>query len=445
MASSKKYGFLLKPLVFIIGLGAAALLLMWIEALRPSDFGFYRDIFKKEIVIERSENYPIRKLSDSLTTEENNFARIAWKYFKNNYQPTTGLVNSVDMYPSTTLWDLSSYLLGMISAYELEIIDSVEMNKRLTKCFHSLNTMQLYNNLLPNKVYNTIDLKMADYANNPSQDGVGWSAMDIGRFFTFVSKIKNNYPVYYPQLKKIISRWKINEMIIDGTLHSMVFSSKDKTPRLVQEGRLGYEEYCAKGLLMAGYDAYEAMVYTDFIRFKKTYGIEIGIDTREVKYSPAYNYILSEPYFLDGIEHGWDVNSRELAFRIYKAQKERYNHEKIITSVSEDHLDQPPYFVYNSVYADGSFWNCIAESGEDANEFKIFSTKAAFGWYVLFDDDYSKVLLNAANNLYDENKGWYAGRYEISGKPNKAITSNTNGIILECLNYKVHGAIAGNP
>ena len=444
MTLSKKLAFLIKPLVFILGLGGMALLVMWIEAMRPSDFGFYKDIFKKEIVIERSEKYPIRKTADSLTAEEKNYARIAWKYFENNCHPTTGLVNSVDMYPSTTLWDLSSYLLGMMSAYELGIIDSAEMDNRLTRCFHSLDSIQLYNNVLPNKVYNTISLKMTDYANNPSVDGVGWSAMDIGRFFTFVNKIKSDYPLYYPQLKKVISRWKINEMIIDGTLHSMVFSTKDKKPRLVQEGKLGYEEYCSKGLMMAGYDAYEAMVYTDFIRFKNIYGIEIGIDTREVKYSPAYNYILSEPYVLDGIEHGWDVNSRELAFRIYNAQKERYKREKIITSASEDHLDQPPYFIYNSVYADGSFWNCIAESGDDANDFKLFSTKAAFGWYVLFDDDYSNILLNATKNLYDVNKGWYSGRYEKSGKPNKAISANTNGIILECLNYKAHGAIASN-
>lgn len=110
---------------------------------------------------------------------------------------------------------------------------------------------------------------------------------------------------------------------------------------------------------MAGYDVYEAMSYTDFIRFKKIYGTEIGIDTREVKYNPSYNYVLSEPYILDGIEYGWDVNSRELAYRIYSVQKERYKHEKIITAISEDHIDQPPYFIYNSVYADGTPWNCI--------------------------------------------------------------------------------------
>ncbi len=437
------YNFIIKPIVFILGLGGTSLLVLYIEALRPSDFGFYKDIFKKEIVIERSEKYPLRKPSNKLSEQEMKYAEIAWQYFENNYQPETGFVNSVDMYPSTTFWDLSSYLLGMISAHELGIIDSSAFDLRLKKCFDSIEKIKLYHDKLPNKVYNTQNLLMTDYTNRPSEDGVGWSAMDIGRFFSFVNKIKTDYTQYYPRLKKIISKWKISQMIIDGTLHSITFSSKDRTAYISQEGKLGYEEYCAKGLMMAGYDVYEAMVYTDFIRFKKLYGIEIGIDTREVKSNPAYNYILSEPYILDGIEYGWDVNSRELAYRIFTVQKERYKHEKIITAVSEDHLDQPPYFVYNSVYADGKSWNCIAENGDDATEFKSFSVKTAFGWYVLFDDEYSNLLFENVKELYDKEKGWYAGRYENSGKPNKAITANTNGVILEALNYKRKGKLSG--
>jgi len=437
------YNFIIKPVVFILGLGGTSLLVLYIEALRPSDFGFYKDIFKKEIVIERSEKYPLRTPSEKLSEEEIRYAKIAWKYFESNYQPETGFVNSTDMYPSTTFWDLTSYLMGMVSAHELGIIDSSTLDLRLKKCFESLSKIKLYQGKLPNKVYNTMNLMMTNYDNRPSEEGVGWSAMDIGRFFSFVNKIKTDYTQYYPELKKIISNWKISEMIIDGTLHGIAFSTKDRAPHIVQEGKLGYEEYCSKGLMMAGYDVYEAMVYTDFIRFKKIYGIEIGIDTREVKYNPAYNYILSEPYVLDGIEYGWDVNSRELAYRIFSAQKEKYKHEKIITSVSEDHLDQPPYFVYNSVYADGSPWNCIAENGDDATEFKTFSVKTAFGWYVLFDDEYSKLLFENVKGLYDENKGWYAGRYEKNTKPNKAITANTNGIILEALNYKRKGKLSG--
>src|SRR5262249_10609973 len=36
----------------------------------------------------------------ALTAQEQQWARIAWQYFVTNYQPTTGLVNSVDRYPA---------------------------------------------------------------------------------------------------------------------------------------------------------------------------------------------------------------------------------------------------------------------------------------------------------------------------------------------------------
>lgn len=37
--------------------------------------------------------------------EDLSHARIAWTYFENNTDPDTGLVNSADQYPSTTMWE----------------------------------------------------------------------------------------------------------------------------------------------------------------------------------------------------------------------------------------------------------------------------------------------------------------------------------------------------
>jgi hypothetical protein len=44
-------------------------------------------------------------------------------------------------------------------------------------------------------------------------------------------------------------------------------------------------------------------------------------------------------------------------------------------------------------------------------------------------------------NAYDEEKGWYSGIYESGIGYNKAITANTNGIILETLLYKALGPL----
>jgi hypothetical protein len=62
-----------------------------------------------------------------------------------------------------------------------------------------------------------------------------------------------------------------------------------------------------------------------------------------------------------------------------------------------------------------------------------------FGWHALYDNAYTKQLLQTARTLYDPQKGWYSGLYEKTGAPNKAITCNTNAIILESLAYKRFG------
>ena len=64
--------------------------------------------------------------SGELTAREMTIAKNAWQYFVSNYQPTTGLVNAVNKYPSTTMWDSASYLAAMTAARELGIIDKAE-------------------------------------------------------------------------------------------------------------------------------------------------------------------------------------------------------------------------------------------------------------------------------------------------------------------------------
>ena len=433
---------LVKPFVMLSALYLGANAVLFIEKARPSDFGFYKDIFSKEMVIKPSEKYPIRKIQDSLTPQDIEDAKIAWKYFENNYQKSTGLFNSVDKYPATTFWDITSSFHALMSAYEIKLIDSVEFHQKMSKAINTLQKIPLFDNELPNKVYSTINIAMVDYTNQPTSDGVGWSAMDIGRFLGAVERIHKYYPEYSEAINKVIERWNIQRILgKDATLHGIGFTFKDKHPKIVQEGKLGYEEYASKGYIVNDFDATESYKYTDFLKFHEIYGIEIAADTREVKYHPAYNYVLSEPYILDGLEYGWDINSKELAYRIFKVQKIHSKKIGLPVAVSEDHVDKPPYFIYNSVYANGKKWICYAESGEEADDFKQLSTKAAYAWATLYNDPYTETLKKALKGLADPKKGWYAGRYDKTGKINQALTANTNGVILEAIAYKIHGAL----
>jgi hypothetical protein len=438
-------GFLkkmVKPVVMLLAFYLGANAVLFIEKARPSDFGFYKDIFSKEMLIKPSETYPLRKTGDSLTAQDWQDAKTAWKYFENNYQEKTGLFNSVNLYPASTFWDISSSFHALMSAYEIGLIDSLEFDTKMKKGLSSINKFRLFDGELPNKVYSTITLSMVDYSNHNTDEGVGWSAMDIGRFLGTVARIQKFYPQYTPVTDSIIYRWNIERVLgKDATLHGIGFSFKDKRAKIVQEGKLGYEEYASKGYIINDYDATESFRYTDFLKFVEIYGIQIGADTREVKYHPAYNYVLSEPYILDGLEYGFDINSRELAYRLYQVQKKRYKVTGIPVAVSEDHVDKEPYFIYNSVYANGKTWVCYAENGDEANEFKMLSTKAAYAWATLFKDDYSQVLKQSLKGLANPEKGWYAGRYDKTGKINKALTANTNAVILESIAYKLRGPL----
>ncbi|MFQ5627231.1 MAG: DUF3131 domain-containing protein [bacterium] len=375
-----------------------------------------------------------------LTFEERQWARIAWKYFENNYVPTTGLVNSVDGFQASTLWDTASYLMALISAYRLEIISDAVFDERMQLALQTLAKLPLHDNDLPNKSYNTVTTDMVNYGNEKTDRGIGWSSIDIGRLLVPINVIVWNYPQYTQLAKTVLGKWHFDKLVRNGAMYGAAVDATGETIYM-QEGRLGYEQYASKSLSLMGLDMREAMHYGSYLRLVDIYEVKVPTDKRDPKLYHAHNYVVSEPYILDGLEYGWDEISREFAYRVYRAQELRYQDTGQLTAVSEDNIDQAPYFVYNTVYTSGKAWNCITEKGEDASQFKSISTKAAFGWHMLYRNSYTKKLVRKVKQLYDPERGWYSGLYEQTGKPNKAITCNTNAIILESLCYKQFGQL----
>lgn len=420
-------------LIFLTGLVTAFGLVGWLEGISMGNAS------TPEAMVEASGDVKIAP-SRPLTAQELEWARVAWKYFQNNTIPETGLVNSVDNYNASTLWDTSSYLMAVIAAQRLGIIDQNEFDARIYKALDTLAKMPLFEGRLPNKSYNTISLQMVDYTNQPSEKGIGWSAIDIGRMLVPFNVLTWHYPQHTAAVKQVLASWDTQPLLVEGVLQGAVVTDDGET-KYLQEGRLGYEEYAAKSFNLMGLDVSNSLRYTDFLRFVEIEGIPIGTDSRSPQQFGAHNYVVSEPYILDGIEFGWDHISQELAWRVYQAQERRAASTGILTAVSEDNIDQPPYFVYNTVFTDGKAWNAIAETGDDASQFKTLSAKAAIGWHMLYETGYTQKLVEKAASLANPERGWYSGLYEVSGEPNKAITANTNGIILEALAYKQSGKL----
>ena len=379
------------------------------------------------------------EISAPLTAEEQVYAKAAWQYFVNNYQQNTGFTNSTGGYPSGTLWDIGNYLMALNSARWLNLIDQPEFDARLNKFLTTLSGLKLFEDALPNKVYNAATGQMVDYGNNPLEKGIGWSALDVGRILAAFHVIRTCHPQYADWMKGIIDKWQVARSLKDGQLYGATVLPDNKT-LLVQEGRLGYEEYAARGYELWGFKAPKAVSFEPF-KFVEINGVQIPVDTRDYKSTNANNYVVSESYILDGIEFGFQGEIADYAARVLEVQKRRFEQTGQLTAVTEDNLDQAPYFIYNTVFANGVAWAPITEKNEPIPQFRSISTKAAFGWRYLYPDNaYAKQIFDAVKDLRSpDGGGFYAGLYEESKQPNKSLTGNTNGLILEILYYKARG------
>lgn len=416
-------------LIFLIGLTLAFWLVYTLETWSPETV-----IVTESSKIEIDETLHAGRTHRSLTSDELQMAKIAWRYFENNYVPETGMVNSADKYPASTMWDTASYMLGMIAARRLNIIDKAEFNSRVSGLLHTLATMPLFDDILPNKSYNTKNVSMVTYTNVETERGIGWSAIDVGRIMVPLNILVWHYPEHTNAVSNVLGHWNLDALVINSELYGADIGDGGQTI-LLQEGRLGYEEYAAKSFGLISQDVSRALDYEMHMELVDIYGVDIAADTRRPSEFGALNYVVSEPYILDGIEYGFDRTSRELAQRVFEVQRARFEETGTLTAVSEDNIDEAPYFVYNTVFADGKAWNAVTESGEDASQFRSVSTKAAIGFHALYQNEYTDKLVAHIAQNYDADRGWYSGIYESSGKPNKAITANTNGIILESLHY----------
>ena len=389
-----------------------------------------------------------------LSKEEKKWAKIAWIYFENNYNPKTGLVNSVDMYPSTTMWHTADYLAALMAARELELIKPCEFDERLSTLLDFLNTMDLFFGKLPNKVYNTQTGKMVDYGNQPQE--IGWSALDIGRLLIWLAIIKCHYPIYAEYIDKVVLRWNFCDLIDNcGTLYGGI--KVHNKIQLYQEGRMGYEEYAAKGFQLWGFNTTRASRIAP-VEKVKIYDIEIPYDSRDPRKTGTYSPVLSMGFLLDGLEFNWDRTEDQagldshhsdpitagIAERIYLVQEARYRRENIFTARTDHQVSGPPYFVYDSIFAAGYPWNVISDSGEYHEEQALVSTRAAFGMWGLWKTDYTDCLIKVVECLNDPTKGWYEGRREKTGGYMKTVTGGTNSAVLETLLYKVKGKLLSN-
>ncbi|SLN61940.1 hypothetical protein PSA7680_03269 [Pseudoruegeria aquimaris] len=424
-------------LAFLLGLCAAAALAFFIER-QTAEFSYdpqsQRGFESLPPPLPLAQQFP-------LTEADMQAARTAWAYVAANTQWDTGFVNAVDGYPSATLWDLGSYIFALVSANRLGLVEDSEFDRRARLLLSSLETMPLFEGLLPNKAYDTRSLAMVDYTNAATEGGVGWSAIDLGRVVAALKALRLHAPRLTPEIDAATQRWAFDALVENGTLVGAARDPDTGASLRLQEGRLGYEQYAARALMTAGLGASRAASAAGVVRWTEVEGIPVPADRRSHHRFDAITTTLSEPFVLMGLEMGWDDDAWREASQIFRAMQSRHLRTGTLTMLSEDHVDEAPFFLYGAVLGNGEPWVALAEDGSRHDALRSVSLKAAFGWEALLGAPYAEQVKSEVMAKTATPSGWLAGIYESDSRPNTALTLNTNAVILEALHYKMFGPL----
>ena len=363
-----------------------------------------------------------------LNWEEKFLSRNAWKYFTNN-RLETGLVSSGAKFPATTMWDVGSQLAGMTAAKELGLLPAEEYHQWTAQVLATLAEIPLYKDELPNKAYNAKTLMPVNYGSLNKLAEIGFSAIDLGRLVQWLDIIGHRYPQHAKAAKAVTSRWKLERLSKDGDM--MGTDARKGKETWNQEGRLGYGQYAAYALTKLGLSLPKALDVKENNLEVDVYGVKVPSDKRRT----YHTLVTSDPYILDGIETGFKALPEDYAGRLLQAQQRREWKTGKLTVWSEDNIDRKPWFVYNSIVSDGEPWVTLDSEGNEAYRHRGSSVKAAVGWNMLFRTRYTEKVYKGMRWLADPSRGVFAGYYQETDLPNRSLTLNTNGIVLESILY----------
>lgn len=356
-------------------------------------------------------------------------ARTAWTYADRQYQPATGLVNSVDGYTYATAWDIASGLAALYCADRLGLLPDAEYDARIRHALQTLQTVRFFDGIAPNKNYSTRTGAIAgrdDRDTRATERGYGWSATDLGRLLVWLKVIAVNQPRYAADVQRVVDRIDFSQVVADGYLWGAVLDPAGQVQRY-PEGRVGYEQYAAYGFAVWGRRAESALRLGE-----NTFPVTV-LDVPLVADRRGGDYLTSEPFVLAGLELGWNAEMEDLSRRVLRVQEERYRRTGQVTMVSEDHIPRPPYyFYYYAINHHGhQFTIGVQDSDTVLDDPRWISAKAAFAWHALLPDDYTRRAVDAVAGARDPAKGWDSGVFEATGGPTGSANVNTAAVILE--------------
>jgi hypothetical protein len=321
------------------------------------------------------------------------------------------------------MWDVGGMLAGLYSAHGLGLLTDADYATRITSLLRTLAHVQLTEEGIFNKAYDTRSNPMTPLGHGVSAES-GWSAIDLGRLLTWL-KIISTDPQFTNQVEAVIRRNDFSRIVRSGYLTGGGRDQQGRT-QTYQEGELGYEQYAARGFALWGYRAEKALDFTENALPISVMGQPLMADYRR------WDRLTNEPFLLWGLETGWDRRTAAFVRRMLRAQEERYRNTGIITITGEDAMSEPPhYFYYYCIFANGlDFAIDVQDRSAIVDGPRWISTKSAFAFHALMPTGYTESAIRALAAARGRS-GWSSGVYEVDGKGTGNISVNTAAVILE--------------
>jgi hypothetical protein len=309
------------------------------------------------------------------------------------------------------------------------LIDESEYCDRMGRTLETLEHMPLFQDAVFHRMYSARSAKMVDRGGAQSARGYGWSATDLGRLLVWLHIVAQADSIFTEQAGRVAKRIKFDRVVADGYLFGEELTRR-RTTRRFQEGRIGYEQYSARGFAFWGQDVANAMDIRKNATPVSVLGFELLQDTR------GLDRISSEPFVLLGLEVGWTPEEERLARNVLAVQEQRFRNTGIVTIASEDAIGIPPhYFYYYCVYCNGkAFVIDVSFPGKTLNSPRWVSTKATYGWHALLPSEYTRTAVARVARARTS-VGLSSGVFERNGAPTRTYDLNTAAIVLEAAAY----------
>lgn len=360
-------------------------------------------------------------------------AAMAWAYVNRHYRSSTGLIEPTSGYPYATVWDMGSGLAALYAAHELKLLNTADYDRRVSKALNTLKTAALFDDAGFNKLYSTRTGGMVGNDGRATSRGFGWSALDIGRLLVWLKILADHQPQHRDAATAVARRLTMDRIVSGGYLYG---EDLDHTgaPRRYQEGRIGFEQYAARGFALWGASPTRALHLHENSVPITVMDLPLPGDIR------GGDRITSDPLVLIGLELGWDPDIEEFALQFMRVQEARYRKTGVVTLTGEDAIDVAPhFFYYYCAFTNGkAFGVDVQERRAVVDGPRWVSAKAAFAWHVLRPTAYTDLAVRTVSGARGPH-GWGSGVYEGSHEPTGASNINTAAVILTAALVHAHG------